>query len=422
MSLWSSGGWVRPWNWRAGRKAGCGHNCPPHCGLGICFLALVGVQAAFGASGPVEFGLAEFQAANATRKWPVKIKTELSLDQPETFRIEPYTAGGGRVTGGDLRGLMYGLIEAAGQMRTLGRLKPTRGVPATPLRGVRFKVAPADMEQPWFSSETFWRIYFQTLARSRFNRFSLAAPSLLEPASRLCMLSQLAASYGIDFTLGLPEPAGDPVTLRARLGSILAACPSIRGIELDAGSAPLEWYRDAVLRTIETAGRRVTLDLHNPAGDLHNPAGRADLTSALIQAAVEANLPIRVSSLSGCKEALGLPEGSCYWALREPVVGDPESIRGRMPDLTADGSSGFEMEAPRDEGDAPASFHGPQELFYWVWGRMSYDPKAPAAPPVDAPSPPKAPAPAKPVAVPTGQGVAKPGTSKAPNGAASGRP
>jgi len=30
---------------------------------------------ALAASGPVEFGLAEFQAVNTTRKWPVKINT-----------------------------------------------------------------------------------------------------------------------------------------------------------------------------------------------------------------------------------------------------------------------------------------------------------------------------------------------------------
>jgi hypothetical protein len=362
---------------------------------------------AFAASGPVEFGLSEFQAANATRKWPVKVKTELSLDAPESFRIEPYTAGGGRVTGGDLRGLMYGLIEAAGQLRSLGRLKPTHGVPATPLRAVRLKVATGDLDQPWFSSETFWRGYFQTLARSRFNRFNLAVPRLLEPPSRLCMLSQLAAAYGIDFTLGLPEPAGDPVLLRSRLGSILAACPSIRGIEMDAGSAPLEWYRDAVVRTIETAGRRLTLDLHYAAG-------RPDSTAALTQAALDANLHVRVSSPSGCKEISGLPEGSCYWALHEPVAGDAESIRARVPDLTADGSSGFEMEAPREEADPPY-FHGAQELFYWAWGRLSYDPKAPATPPVDAPAPPAAPAPVRPAAPKSAVAPANQGTPKAPN-------
>jgi hypothetical protein len=364
---------------------------------------LVGA-AAWAASGPVEFGFAEFQAANATRKWPVKVKTELSLDQPETFRIEPYTAGGGRVTGGDLRGLMYGLIEAGGQMRSLGRLKPTHGVPATPLRAVRLKLAPGEMDQPWFSSEGFWRPYFQTLARSRFNRFNLAVPRLPDQPTRLCSLAQLAASYGIDFTVGLPEPTGDPVLVRSRLDSMLGACPLIRGIELDAGSAPLEWYREGVLRVIATAGRRVTLDLHNASG-------RMDLSSVLSQAAVDANLPVRVSSPSGCKEVTGLPEGACYWSLHEPVTTDAEAVRARVADLTVDGSSGFEIDAPRDESDVPIAVHGAQESFYWIWGRLSYDPKAPATPPVEPPTPPKAPAPAKP-AVPTKQGATKAATGR----------
>ena len=54
--------------------------------------ALAGT-ALFGAS-PVDFGITEFQAASAARNRKLVIKTELSLDPPETFRIEPYTAGG----------------------------------------------------------------------------------------------------------------------------------------------------------------------------------------------------------------------------------------------------------------------------------------------------------------------------------------
>ena len=328
----------------------------------------------------------------------------MSLDPPETFRIQPYTAGGGRVTGGDLRGLMYGLIEAAGQMKSLGHLKAVHGAPTTPLRAVRFVAAAADLDQPWYTSEAFWRTYFQTLARSRFNRINLALPRLPD-TSRVCGLSQLAASYGLDFTLGLPEPAGDPVALRSRLTNLLATCPLIRGLEMDGGNAPLEYYREAVLRTIETAGRRVTLDLRNATE-------RIDLNSLISHAVLEANLPVRLSSPSGCKDVTGLPEGSCYWALREPVGAEAESIRLRVPDLNADGSSGFEIEAPRDENDAPSVFHGAQEMFYWVWGRLSYDPRSPAAPPVEPPPAPKSPAPAKPAVTPPKPTAPKPASSK----------
>ena len=75
------------------------------------------------AAGPVEFGLAEYNAAVASRNLKWKVKYELSLDPPETFRIEPYKYGGAHVTGGDLRGLMYGLLEAADQVRSTGHLE-----------------------------------------------------------------------------------------------------------------------------------------------------------------------------------------------------------------------------------------------------------------------------------------------------------
>ena len=78
----------------------------------VAGLFLVAVSAH--AAGPVDFGKAEFDAALAERKLKLRVDTELSLDPPETFRITLYKTGVARVTGGDLRGLMYGLIEAAG--------------------------------------------------------------------------------------------------------------------------------------------------------------------------------------------------------------------------------------------------------------------------------------------------------------------
>ena len=67
--------------------------------------------------GPVEFAQAELDSAMAQRKLKWKNQVELSLDAPDTFRIDPYTMGGAHITGGDLRGLMYGLLEAAEQIR-----------------------------------------------------------------------------------------------------------------------------------------------------------------------------------------------------------------------------------------------------------------------------------------------------------------
>ena len=95
------------------------------------------VVATLAAAGPAEFGQAELDAAMAQRKLKWKNQVELSLDAPDTFRIEPYSMGGAHITGGDLRGLMYGLLEAAEQIRDSGHFTKTIGNPAASLRGVR---------------------------------------------------------------------------------------------------------------------------------------------------------------------------------------------------------------------------------------------------------------------------------------------
>jgi hypothetical protein len=353
-------------------------------------------------AGPVDFGMAEFQAASAARNRKLFIKTELSLDPPETFRIEPYTAGGAHITGGDLRGLMYGLIEASEQMRSIGRLKAAHGAPATPLRAIRFVLEPSDLNQPWFGSDLYWRAYFQILARSRINRFTLAMPRLPAPPTHVRFLSQLATEYGIDFVLGLPDLPGDPPTQRGLLTSLLAACPLIRGIEIEPGKAVPAPSHDAILRAIEGAGRRVTLDVRGGdvrGGDPHD--------AGLTQGALDADLPVRVSSASGCAELSGTPENFCFWSLHEDSVATADSLRDRVPELNAAGSMGFELDAPRVEGDQPA-------LFYWVWGRVTYDPKAPASPPVMPPPSSRPPGPAPSPAPVSPAGARKP---DAPNSA-----
>src|SRR5689334_18897810 len=73
------------------------------------FLVLTSVVS-LRAAGPVDFGTAELNAATAERKMKLHVDTELSLNPPETFSITLYKTGMVRITGGDLRGLMYGLI------------------------------------------------------------------------------------------------------------------------------------------------------------------------------------------------------------------------------------------------------------------------------------------------------------------------
>ena len=85
----------------------------PWRGLSALFLL-----AAAAAAGPVDFGMAEVNRAEAARgiaQGSIHFRTEISQDPPESYRIDP-----GRISGGDLRGLMYGLLEAAGQIQ-IGR-------------------------------------------------------------------------------------------------------------------------------------------------------------------------------------------------------------------------------------------------------------------------------------------------------------
>lgn len=199
--------------------------------------------------------MAELNAAIAARnlKFKPKIVTELNLDPPETFRIDPYPAGGGRISGGDLRGLMYGLLEAAAQMRTLGHLKQTRGSPFLTPRGVKAVVDPSVV---WFGSEEFWTAYLETLARDRFDRLQLVFERFpdrdLLPA--LKMISQTASRYAVDLALGLksflPESA-------SQLQELLSQCGAVRSVSLAGGD---DIGKQALLDTLGRAGRRVVLD------------------------------------------------------------------------------------------------------------------------------------------------------------------
>ena len=199
------------------------------------------------AAGPVEFGQAELDSAMAERKLKSKNQVDLNLDPPETFRIEPYSIGGAHITGGDLRGLMYGLLEAAEQIRATGHFTKTVGNPAASLRGVRI-VLNADLEA---APEAFWNSYFRMLARNRFNRAHVVFPRIEAPYSLPKLLSHIASEYGIDFTLGVEVD-----TSAEELAHMLILCPAVRGLALEGSGA-----QAAVFSALRVSGRRVTLDL-----------------------------------------------------------------------------------------------------------------------------------------------------------------
>jgi len=205
------------------------------------------VTGGLAAAGPVEFAQAELDSAMAERKLKWKNQVDLNLEAPDTFRIEPYSIGGAHITGGDLRGLMYGLLEAAEQIRASGHFTKTSGNPAASLRGVRI-VLKAELEK---APEEFWNTYFRMLARNRFNRVHMVFQRIEAPYRLPKLLSHTAADYGIDFTLGVE---GD--SSAEELAHMLILCPSVRGLALEGAGS-----QAAVFSALRVSGRRVTLDL-----------------------------------------------------------------------------------------------------------------------------------------------------------------
>lgn len=288
----------------------------------ISLLVLVATSAL---AGPVDFGMAELNAAIAARnfKYKPKIMAELDIEAPETFRIEPYAAGGGHITGGDLRGLMYGLLEAAEQMRSTGRLKQTHGVPALALRGIRVTAEP---EAAWFTSDEFWKRYFTGMARDKFNRLEVTFESTPGPAAfpALRSIAQTAAQYGVDLAIGFGTPDASAIE------RLLASCPPVRAVVLHGAVMP---DRAALLQVLRDAGRRVVLELP----DNENTAG-------LIEEAGRDGTPLRLfSAFTGA--APNPQPRDWYWEM--------DSTQGSDAVNTISGA-GFEIAAPLDEERRPA--------------------------------------------------------------------
>jgi hypothetical protein len=283
-------------------------------------------------AGPVEFGKAELERALAERSMTLRYRSGVSQLPPEAFEIEPL-----RITGGDLRGLMYGLLEAADQIRTRGRLVLTKGSAATPIRGIRYFVHNHDLEERWYYSREYWDSYFAMLARRRFNRFNLVFahqtnylappypfwldlpdfPEIRVPGlsaedrqrnlEMLQYISQCAADHGIDFTLGVWEhniqtnmkPTVEGITRenigpysRAALAQILRRCPAIRSVQMRTNRESgipddyqVEFYRDYIFPAIRDCGREVRLDLRAWA-----------VAGGMITAAQQVGVPLRVST------------------------------------------------------------------------------------------------------------------------------
>ena len=301
---------------------------------GLLLIALISFRSF---ASPVDFGKAELKKrADDRGLHGFHVDTVIKPGPPESFEISPRT-----ITGSDERGLMYGLLAAAEQIREQGRLVNLRQTPHTKIRGIRIFIHNADLERTWYFSREYWDGFFGMLARNRFNRFNLVfahqtdylAPpypfwvalpefpqiralhvTAAERERNLEMLRYIsddAAAHGIDFTLGIWEqniqdfrkPPMVPMTegltagnigpyTYAALKKVLQLCPCISSVQIRTNSESgipadrqLPFYRDYFFRAIKDAGRPVILDLRAWA-----------VVSQMIDAATGMHIPVRVST------------------------------------------------------------------------------------------------------------------------------
>jgi hypothetical protein len=299
-----------------------------------CAALLLPMLASAGA--PAEYGLSEYRRALAERGLNAerfKILTEYSI----VLDADGFSITGNIIRGGSERGLMYGLLEAADQIRSKGRLVNAKGTPATPMRGVRRFLHNADLERDWYFDKDQWRAFFEMLAHNRFNRFNLvfahqtaymappypywvnvdAFPQVrargLSPQQQeknfamLRFISEAAADHGVDFTLGIWEqdvqPGMEssvegltaatigPYTYEA-LKLVLKECPAIRSVQIrtnpESGiprDREVEFFKEYVFRALYDTGRLTQLDLRG-----------WQMEPGLMQAALDSKVPVRISS------------------------------------------------------------------------------------------------------------------------------
>lgn len=280
--------------------------------------------------------LADLNLAMREKGLHLKVDASVSGGIAEGFEIR-----GTQVLGGNERGLMYGLFEAAEQVRRDGRLHDVKGAPNTAMRGIRYFVHNADLERDWYYSREYWDQYFAMLAHDRFNRFNLVFahqtdylappyPFWLDlpefPAIKarnlsqdqrkrnlemIQYISQSAVDHGIDFTLGIWEhniqdyrkPPMEPMTdgltdqnigpySYAALKKILQLCPAISSVQMRTNNESgihadrqVDFYRNYVFRAIKDAGRPVILDLRGWI-----------VAGGMVKAAGEIGIPVRLST------------------------------------------------------------------------------------------------------------------------------
>lgn len=286
----------------------------------LIFLAWVAtlLQAAVTVRVEGEIGNPARKAIEALQQGPTTA-TNLEIEirqlpgKPESFAITLPRRGAVRITGGDAVGLAYGVYELLGQLESSGAasLQAVSREPALRKRSMGVFLYNQDLESAWLYDRAYWDRYFELLARSRFNYFTLifghqtsylappfpfliqvpgwerVRPLGLTDAERtrnldmLRMVSEMAAERGIKFVFGIWQQHahlyGKNMVEGLRyedlfdycpkaLGLILRACPKIHGVQfrmnIESGIEEDDQNRfyTAMSKAIRESGRDVEVD------------------------------------------------------------------------------------------------------------------------------------------------------------------
>ena len=279
--------------------------------MAALFVPTIVAPAAARAEGPVDFGLAELHRVIEERGLnprSFQVAVEYSLVLPaDGFQIQ-----GQIIRGGSRRGVMYGLLEAADQLRERKALVHLKATPRFEMRSARLRGSDEVLARP----EREWSELFTELARARFNRLRIEVPELTaERSVRLARIAPLAEEHAIDLALKLTE-IDAPMVLKLLGESIV-----FKAVQVPGAAAA------TALTTLSEAGRFVTLDL---AAD--------DLTADLRKEAQEMRVPLLTlsASASGPGRMYGWPR----WRRRKrgrAGGGRGGGIRGGSPERELDG-------------------------------------------------------------------------------------
>ncbi len=242
---------------------------------------------------------------------------------------------------------------------------------ATRIRGVSLALRPQDLEEVWIHSRGWWEAYFAGLARSRFNRLKLAfaEPVVFGDKARgdLGMISSVAGEYAVELALSI-YPAAVPGGA-ADMHSLLAACPSVRSVELRMAAGEAN-RRDSLVRAVAGAGRRVVLEVPG-----------AEVTPGLTGEVVDSGVPWRITAPYAGKApqpVAGVEE--VVWELADrPAWNEAAAVRQFAQEMAQAGATGFEIDA-----GTPGTAESGAEI-YSVLGKLSYSPKPLVLPPAPKP-------------------------------------